>query len=82
MSVANANAFALLDDEGTIDAGELAAKLPMAQKDVNAKAETEVKQGKGRIVALYTAMSVEGVHAVQCLSCICVNFCFFYYFSV
>lgn len=46
MSVANANAFALLDDEGTIDAGELAAKLPMGQKDVNAKAETEVKQGK------------------------------------
>jgi hypothetical protein len=76
MSVANANAFALLDDEGTIDAGELAAKLPMAQKDVNAKAETEVKQGKGRIVASYTAMLVEGVHAVQCLHAFALIFGF------
>ena len=26
--------FALLDDEGTMDAGELAAKIPVAQKEV------------------------------------------------
>lgn len=33
MSVANANVFALLDDEGTVDVGELAAKIPVASKE-------------------------------------------------
>jgi hypothetical protein len=45
MSVANANAFALLDDEGTIDAGELAAKLPVRQNDVLKKELGDSKQG-------------------------------------
>ncbi len=45
MSVANANAFALLDDEGTIDAGELAAKLPVRQNDVPKKELADSKQG-------------------------------------
>ncbi len=33
MSAAGANVFALLDDEGTLDAGALAAKIPVAQKE-------------------------------------------------
>jgi len=37
MSVASANVFALLDDEGTLDAGELAAKIPVVKKDVAVK---------------------------------------------
>jgi len=37
MSVASANVFALLDDEGTVDVGELAAKIPVAAKEAPVK---------------------------------------------
>lgn len=43
---ANANVFALLDDEGTTDAGVLAAKLPVTQKDAPVKTENDSKQGE------------------------------------
>jgi len=46
MSVANANVFALLDDEGTVDAGELAAKLPVAKKEAPKKAVEDSKEGE------------------------------------
>ena len=46
MSVASANVFALLDDEGTVDAGELAAKLPVTQKEAPKKADDDTKQGE------------------------------------
>lgn len=42
----NANAFALLDDEGTLDAGVLAAKLPV--KEVT-KPGTDAKQGESEL---------------------------------
>lgn len=45
MSVASANVFALLDDEGTVDAGELVAKLPVSQKEAPKKAVEDTKQG-------------------------------------
>lgn len=48
MSVANANAFALLDDEGTIDAGELVAKIPVRQNEVPKKDTGDSKQGEYR----------------------------------
>jgi hypothetical protein len=48
MSVATANAFSLLDDEGTVDASELAAKLPVPQKEAPKKAVEEPKQGESR----------------------------------
>jgi hypothetical protein len=37
MSVASANVFALLDDEGTVDVGELVAKIPVAAKEAPVK---------------------------------------------
>jgi hypothetical protein len=43
MSVANP--FALLDDEGTVDAGVLASKLPAAKKEAPEKVAEEPKQG-------------------------------------
>jgi hypothetical protein len=46
MSVANANAFALLDDEGTVDAGQLAAKIVVPKKEAPAKSEDVTKSGK------------------------------------
>jgi hypothetical protein len=46
MSVANANAFALLDDEGTVDAGMLAAKIVVPKKDAPSKSEEASKPGK------------------------------------
>lgn len=46
MSVANANAFALLDDEGTVDAGMLAAKIIVPNKDAPSKSEDASKPGK------------------------------------
>ncbi len=46
MSVATANVFALLDDEGTVDAGELAAKLPIAQKEAPKQVVAEAKSGE------------------------------------
>jgi hypothetical protein len=46
MSVANANAFALLDDEGTVDAGMLAAKIVVPKKEAPAKSEDASKLGK------------------------------------
>lgn len=46
MSVANANAFALLDDEGTVDAGMLAAKIVVPKKDAPLKSEDTSKTGK------------------------------------
>lgn len=48
MSVANKNVFALLDDEGTVDAGELAAKLPVTTKEANTGAKEDSKQGAYR----------------------------------
>ena len=44
MSVANANAFALLDDEGTVDVNVLAAKLPVSKNEVVIKSEDTTKQ--------------------------------------
>lgn len=43
MSVASANVFALLDDEGTVDVGELAAKIPVAAKEAPVKKSDDGK---------------------------------------
>lgn len=43
MSVATMNAFTLLDDEGTMDATELAAKIPAAPKEAPKKVASEGK---------------------------------------
>jgi len=45
MSAAVSNAFALLDDEGTVDAGALAAKIPVAKKEAPVKSEDTSKSG-------------------------------------
>jgi hypothetical protein len=42
---ATTNVFDLLDDEGTVDAGELAAKLPVAAKEAPKKAADQPKEG-------------------------------------
>lgn len=44
-----ANAFALLDDEGTVDAGMLAAKLPVTKKEGPAKTEDRPSSGGFRV---------------------------------
>jgi hypothetical protein len=46
MSVANTNVYDLLDDEGTVDAGELAAKLPVAAKEEVKKAAAPAPAGE------------------------------------
>ena len=50
MSAATANVFALLDDEGTVDAGQLAAKLPVASKETITKTEDKSTTGKCWVV--------------------------------
>ena len=47
MSVATANVFDLLDDEGTVDAGELAAKIPVVTKVVAPKEPEEKGEHAG-----------------------------------
>eukprot|EP00890_Picochlorum_soloecismus_P004578 jgi/Picsp_1/5120/NSC_02483-R1_vasa intronic gene len=46
MSVASANVFALLDDEGTVDVGELAAKIPVAAKEAPVKKSDDGAKAK------------------------------------
>lgn len=46
MSVAFANAFSLLDDEGTVDAGALAAKIPVKKNDAPAATQQASKAGE------------------------------------
>lgn len=62
MSVANANAFALLDDEGTVDAGMLAAKIVVPKKDAISKSEDASKPGKHWV--LHRAIG-DGMHSMQ-----------------
>lgn len=61
MSVATMNAFSLLDDEGTVDATELAAKIPMADKEAPKKAANEGKRlGALGTVASEPACEIDG----------------------
>ena len=46
MSVAFANAFSLLDDEGTTDAGALVAKIPVKKNEAPAASQQAPKAGK------------------------------------
>ena len=62
MSVANANAFALLDDEGTVDAGMLAAKIVVPKKDAPLKSEDTSKTGKHWVLH---RGSGDGMHSVH-----------------
>jgi hypothetical protein len=62
MSVANANAFALLDDEGTVDAGMLAAKIVVPRKDVPSKSEDASKPGKHWVLHRVIGDGMHSVH--------------------
>ena len=61
MSVANANAFALLDDEGTVDVGVLAAKLPVAKKEAPVKSDDASKPSKHWVSFIKLVMNKFGL---------------------